>query len=118
MSVRRNRAIRRLRCIQSLFEYNEEDQLYYRYQDGKKQIDEMNKEQLAVSNVVSSIAMVRCVMLRIIWLLAFTVRGCHCIHRRQGNKGHLVPYGGDGVPPKSMMKMAMKSFLTRGNMDL
>ena len=35
-----------------IFEYNEEDQLYYRYQDGKKQIDEMNKEQLAVSNVV------------------------------------------------------------------
>ena len=34
------------------FEYNEEDQLYYRYQDGKKQIDEMNNEQLAVSNVV------------------------------------------------------------------
>lgn len=57
------------------FEYNEEDQLYYRYQDGKKQIDEMNNEQLAVSNVVSNIAMVRCVMLRIIWLLAFTVRG-------------------------------------------
>ena len=34
------------------FEYNKEDQLYYRYQDGKKQIDEMNNEQLAVSNVV------------------------------------------------------------------
>ena len=34
------------------FEYNEENQLYYRYQDGKKQIDEMNNEQLAVSNVV------------------------------------------------------------------
>lgn len=34
------------------FEYNEEDNLYYRFQDGKKQIDEMNNEQLAVSNVV------------------------------------------------------------------
>lgn len=34
------------------FEYNEEDQLYYRYQDGEAQIDEWNGEQLAVSNVV------------------------------------------------------------------
>lgn len=34
------------------FEYHEEDGLYYRYQDGKKQIDEYNNEQLAVSNVV------------------------------------------------------------------
>ena len=34
------------------FEYREEDQLYYRFQDGKKQIDEDNDEQLAVSNVV------------------------------------------------------------------
>lgn len=34
------------------FEYNEEDQLYYRWQDGKKQIDERTGEQLAVSNVV------------------------------------------------------------------
>lgn len=34
------------------FEYHEEDHLYYRYQDGKKQIDEYNDEQLAVSNVV------------------------------------------------------------------
>lgn len=34
------------------FEYHEEDGLYYRYQDGKKQIDEYNGEQLAVSNVV------------------------------------------------------------------
>nr|WP_308625316.1 DUF3048 domain-containing protein [uncultured Eisenbergiella sp.] len=34
------------------FEYDEEDNLYYRFQDGKKQIDEMNNEQLAVSNVV------------------------------------------------------------------
>ena len=34
------------------FEYNEEDHLYYRYQDGKEQIDEYNGEQLAVSNVI------------------------------------------------------------------
>lgn len=34
------------------FEYKEEDGLYYRFQDGGKQIDEMNQEQLAVSNVV------------------------------------------------------------------
>ena len=34
------------------FEYHEEDGLYYRYQDGKEQIDEDNGEQLAVSNVV------------------------------------------------------------------
>lgn len=34
------------------FKYNEEDHLYYRYQAGAPQIDEMNGEQLAVSNVV------------------------------------------------------------------
>ncbi len=34
------------------FEYHEDDRLYYRYQDGGKQIDEYNNEQLAVSNVV------------------------------------------------------------------
>lgn len=34
------------------FEYNAADKLYYRFQDGKKQIDEYNSEQLAVSNVV------------------------------------------------------------------
>lgn len=34
------------------FEYHEDDHLYYRYQDGSKQIDEYNNEQLAVSNVV------------------------------------------------------------------
>lgn len=34
------------------FEYHEDDHLYYRYQDGRKQIDELNNEQLAVSNVV------------------------------------------------------------------
>lgn len=34
------------------FEYDEDDHLYYRYQDGKAQIDEYNNEQLAVSNVV------------------------------------------------------------------
>lgn len=34
------------------FEYNEEDHLYYRYQDGKKQIDEYNGDQLTVTNVV------------------------------------------------------------------
>lgn len=34
------------------FQYDEEDHLYYRYQDGKKQIDEYNDKQLAVSNVV------------------------------------------------------------------
>lgn len=36
----------------SYFEYNEEDGLYYRYQFGGKHIDELNGEQLAVSNVV------------------------------------------------------------------
>jgi hypothetical protein len=34
------------------FEYHEDDHLYYRYQDGKEQIDEYNDEQLAVSNVI------------------------------------------------------------------
>ena len=34
------------------FEYHEDDHLYYRYQDGKKQIDEYNNEQLTVSNVI------------------------------------------------------------------
>jgi len=34
------------------FEYNEEDGLYYRYQFGAEHIDEMNGEQLTVSNVV------------------------------------------------------------------
>ena len=34
------------------FEYNASDKLYYRFQDDKEQIDEYNKEQLAVSNVV------------------------------------------------------------------
>lgn len=34
------------------FEYDEEKQLYYRFQDGKKQIDEYDSSQLAVSNVV------------------------------------------------------------------
>ncbi len=34
------------------FEYHEDDHLYYRYQDGKEQVDEYNNEQLTVSNVV------------------------------------------------------------------
>ena len=34
------------------FEYNEDDHLYYRYQDGSKQIDEYNGDQLTVSNVI------------------------------------------------------------------
>ncbi|MBD5454062.1 MAG: DUF3048 domain-containing protein [Lachnospiraceae bacterium] len=34
------------------FEYHEDDHLYYRYQDGSKQIDEYNNEQLAVTNIV------------------------------------------------------------------
>lgn len=34
------------------FEYNETDNLYYRFQNGKKQIDEYDNSQLAVSNVV------------------------------------------------------------------
>ncbi len=34
------------------FEYNAEDGLYYRYQYDGKQIDEMNNEQVTVSNVV------------------------------------------------------------------
>ena len=37
------------------FVYNEEDGLYYRYQFGAEHIDEMNGEQLAVSNVVFKI---------------------------------------------------------------
>lgn len=36
----------------SYFEYNEEDGLYYRYQFGGAHIDEMNGEQVAVSNIV------------------------------------------------------------------
>lgn len=34
------------------FEYHEDDGLYYRYQDGKKQVDEIDGSQFAVSNVV------------------------------------------------------------------
>ena len=34
------------------FEYNKKDNLYYRFQDGKKQTDEYDNSQLAVSNVV------------------------------------------------------------------
>jgi len=34
------------------FEYHEEDGLYYRYQDGKKQIDEIDGSQLTAANVV------------------------------------------------------------------
>lgn len=34
------------------FEYNEAEHVYYRYQDGNEQIDELNGEQLSVSNVV------------------------------------------------------------------
>lgn len=34
------------------FEYDEKDKLYYRYQDGKRQIDEYDNSQLAVSNVI------------------------------------------------------------------
>ena len=34
------------------FEYNESDHLYYRYQNGNKQIDEYNSKQFTVSNVV------------------------------------------------------------------
>lgn len=39
-------------AYQPYFEYNSQDQLYYRFQDGKKQIDELNGKQLTVSNVV------------------------------------------------------------------
>ena len=38
-----------------VFEYNEEDGLYYRYQYDAAQIDEYNNEQLAVANVVFKI---------------------------------------------------------------
>ena len=34
------------------FVYNPEDHLYYRYQNGKPQVDEVNGEQLAVTNVI------------------------------------------------------------------
>lgn len=34
------------------FEYHEDDHLYYRYQDGQKQIDEYTGGQLTVSNVI------------------------------------------------------------------
>ncbi|MCM1174877.1 MAG: DUF3048 domain-containing protein [Blautia sp.] len=34
------------------FEYHEDDHLYYRYQEGKKQIDEYTGNQLTVSNVI------------------------------------------------------------------
>jgi len=34
------------------FEYHEDDHLYYRYQDGSKQIDEYTGSQLTVSNVI------------------------------------------------------------------
>ena len=34
------------------FAYHEDDQLYYRFQDGKEQIDELDGKQLTFSNVV------------------------------------------------------------------
>lgn len=34
------------------FEYHEDDNLYYRYQDGKEQIDEIDGSQITVANVV------------------------------------------------------------------
>lgn len=34
------------------FEYNEQDGLYYRFQSGEKQIDELDNSQLSVANVV------------------------------------------------------------------
>lgn len=37
------------------FDYNEEDGLYYRYQFNEAHIDEMNDEQIAVSNVIFKI---------------------------------------------------------------
>lgn len=40
---------------QAYFEYNPEDGLYYRYQFGEPQVDELNGEQVAVSNVVFKI---------------------------------------------------------------
>lgn len=38
--------------VESRFEYNEEDGLYYRYQYGEAHIDELTGEQLAYSNVI------------------------------------------------------------------
>lgn len=38
--------------VQARFEYNEDDQLYYRYQYGDKHIDEVTGNQLAVTNVI------------------------------------------------------------------
>lgn len=38
------------------FEYNETDGLYYRFQYGKKQIDDMTGEQLAVKNIIIQFA--------------------------------------------------------------
>lgn len=38
--------------VQARFEYKEEDELYYRYQYGDAQIDELTGEQLAYANVV------------------------------------------------------------------
>ena len=50
------------------FEYNSEDHLYYRFQDGEAQIDERTGEQLAVSNVILSVlATERCATAMITW---------------------------------------------------
>ena len=38
--------------VEARFEYNADDKLYYRFQYGDKHIDELNGEQLAVTNVV------------------------------------------------------------------
>ncbi len=38
--------------VQARFEYNQDDGLYYRYQYGDKQIDELTGEQLAYTNVI------------------------------------------------------------------
>lgn len=47
-----NTAANGFAITQSRFEYNEEDGLYYRYQYGDAQIDELTGEQLSYTNVV------------------------------------------------------------------
>lgn len=76
------------------FEYNKEDNLYYRFQDGKKQIDEMNNKQLTVSNVVFQYCHGEVRDAKD--YLAFGVpwgRRCPCFYQWKSHKRHLVPYG-------------------------
>ena len=83
------------------FEYNEDDQLYYRFQDGNKQIDEYNGDQLSVSNVVFQYCHGE--VRDDHDYLAFGVHGegdCIIFTNGKAIKGKWYRYDGDNTPAK------------------